>query len=194
MSYHLVTFEGRSKDLGKRAVEAVMALQEALAIQKKTVDVMEATLEEGLDNYDGDVTEFMVLLEEARAKASRIRETFRRKKMALGVDGRLNLQRLTNNAFLHLRMNAHALKKRVRDRLRQRKFELEHLERAYRRTSNGKSIYCRLSSMLIYYRTKTTAPSCRPHQTQGTRHSPAFQDITTCVIKFVNSSKTERHL
>jgi hypothetical protein len=140
MSYDLVIFEGRSKDLGKRAVEEVMALQETLSIQKKTVDVMEATLEDGLDNYDGDVTEFVVGLEDARAKASRIRETFRRKKRALGVDGRLNLQRLTDNTFLRLRMNARALKKRVRDRLRQRKFELERLERAFRHTSNGKSI------------------------------------------------------
>jgi len=175
--YHLVTFEGRSKDLGKRAVEEVIALQETLSVQKKTVDVMEATLVDGLDNYDGDVTEFVVVLEETRAKASRMRETLRRKKMALGVDGRLNLRRLTDNTFLRLRMNARALKKRVRDRLRQRKFELERLERAYRHTSNGKSIYCRLSSVLIYYRTKTTAPSGRPHQTQGARHSPAFQDV-----------------
>jgi hypothetical protein len=35
-------------------------------------------------------------------------------------------------------MNARSLKHRIRDRLRQRKFELEKLERAYRHTVNGK--------------------------------------------------------
>jgi hypothetical protein len=177
MSNHLVTFEGRSKDLGKRAVEEVLALQEMFSNQKKTVDVMEAKLGEGLDDYDGDITEFMVLLEEARAKASRIQESFRRKKQALGIDGRLNLQQLTNDTFLRLRMNARALKKRIRDRLRLRKFELERLERAYRHTSNGKYIGHSLFPILIYYRTKTAAPSGRPYQAQRTRHSPAFQDV-----------------
>jgi hypothetical protein len=37
-------------------------------------------------------------------------------------------------------MNACALKARLRDRLRQRKFELERLERSYRITVNGKFI------------------------------------------------------
>ena len=34
-------------------------------------------------------------------------------------------------------MNACALKARIRDHLRQRKFELERLERSYRKTVNG---------------------------------------------------------
>jgi len=34
-------------------------------------------------------------------------------------------------------MNALALKKRIRDQLRQRKFQHERLERAYRHTSGG---------------------------------------------------------
>ncbi|KII83461.1 hypothetical protein PLICRDRAFT_84861, partial [Plicaturopsis crispa FD-325 SS-3] len=37
-------------------------------------------------------------------------------------------------------MNARALKKRIRDRLRQRKFELERLEREYRNTVNEKNL------------------------------------------------------
>jgi hypothetical protein len=136
-----MTFKGRSKDLGKQAVEEVLALQETRAIHKKALDAMEAKLESGLDNEHEDITDFTMLLSEARSKMSRIQETFRCKKAALGVDGRLNLQLLTENTFLRLRMNARALKKRIRDRLHQRKFELERLERAYRHTCNGKYIY-----------------------------------------------------
>jgi len=52
------------------------------------------------------------------------------------VDGRLNLAKLMGNAFLKQRMNALALKQRLRERLRHRKFELENVERAYRNTVN----------------------------------------------------------
>ena len=58
------------------------------------------------------------------------------RKAKLSVDGRLNLTKLLDNEFLKLRMKALALKQRIRDRLRQRKFELENLERAYRKTVN----------------------------------------------------------
>jgi hypothetical protein len=115
-----------------------LALQDAWLTHKNMVDTMEAALEENMDSEDEGFTEFMMLLDEARAKASRMRKAFQTKRATLGVDGRLNLQRLTNDNFLRLRMNARALKKRIRDRLRQRKFELERLERAYRHTSNGK--------------------------------------------------------
>jgi vacuolar-type H+-ATPase subunit E/Vma4 len=90
------------------------------------------------------MTEFTMLLDEARVKASRIRTTLQRKQEALGVDAQLDLQQLTNNAFLRLRMNARALKQRIRDRLRQRKFELERLERAYRVSTNGKYMVYRV--------------------------------------------------
>jgi len=136
-----MNLKGRGKDLGKRAVEEALALQEAWLTNKEIVNTMEATLEAGIDNEDEDFTETMMLLDEARAKVSRIQKSLQAKRAALGVDGRLNLRRLMNDKFLRLRMNAHALKKRVRDRLRQRKFELERLERAYRHTSNGKYAY-----------------------------------------------------
>ena len=108
-----------------------------LSTHQDAIGVLEAKLETGLDSNRVDMTEFTMLLNEAHAKASRIRTTLQRKQEALGVDARLDLQRLTNNAFLRLRMNARALKQRIRDRLRQRKFELERLERAYRVSTNG---------------------------------------------------------
>jgi len=46
------------------------------------------------------------------------------------------LIKLLDNEFLKLQMKALALKQRIRDQLRQQKFELENLERAYRKTVN----------------------------------------------------------
>ncbi|KIJ59578.1 hypothetical protein HYDPIDRAFT_65682, partial [Hydnomerulius pinastri MD-312] len=47
---------------------------------------------------------------------------------------RARLRALQGNIFLQVCMNALAVKTRIRDRLRQRKFELERIERAYRQT------------------------------------------------------------
>ena len=77
-------------------------------------------------------------LEDSRAQQAQIVDSLRRKRAALGVEEHAHLTLLRQNKFLRIRMNARSLKHRIRDRLRQRKFELEKLERAYRHTVNGK--------------------------------------------------------
>jgi hypothetical protein len=56
----------------------------------------------------------------------------------------MTLQKLKADIFLQIRMNARALKTRIRDRLRQRKFEIERLERSYRHAVNGKMNFLQL--------------------------------------------------
>ena len=56
---------------------------------------------------------------------------------ALGVNGRQELRGLEENPFLRVRMNALALKQRLRDRLRHRKFEMSRMEHSYRHSVNG---------------------------------------------------------
>jgi hypothetical protein len=99
-------------------------------------------LEKGLeaDNSDEeDLADIVSSLEEAQEKIGHLKEIIKQKKSALGVDGRLSLEKLSTNKFLQLRMSARALKSRICDRLRQRKFELSLLERAYRHCTSGKS-------------------------------------------------------
>lgn len=55
----------------------------------------------------------------------------------LGVDERLNLLRLRKDNYLRLRMNAQSLRARIVQRLRERKFELEHLHQSFRNVLNG---------------------------------------------------------
>lgn len=68
--------------------------------------------------------------------------TIRNRIAALGATELTNLHRLRSNEYVRLRMNALALKQRIRDRLRQRKFELERFEREYRNTMNGQWTLC----------------------------------------------------
>ncbi len=64
--------------------------------------------------------------------------TIKLKLTQLGVQDRQDYENLKTDKFLQLRMNARALKMRIRQRLRERKFELERLERTYRNAVNGK--------------------------------------------------------
>lgn len=96
---------------------------------------LEATLAQG---NIGDIVSLSQQLEDARHHQLRLEQGLQRKRSVLGIHEQADLQKLQNNAFLRLRMNALALKQRLRDRLRQRKFEIEKLEHSYRRSTNGK--------------------------------------------------------
>jgi hypothetical protein len=84
-----------------------------------------------------DITELGIELQDARGSLTRLGGSIRHKRAALGVGQRTALRRIQNDIFLQLRVNARGLKTRIRDRLRQRKFELERLERSYRHVING---------------------------------------------------------
>jgi hypothetical protein len=98
-----------------------------------------------------DITELSEELQDARTHYSHLEQGLRRKRAELGVSEKENLTRLRNDAFLRLRMNALALKQRIRDRLRQRKFEIEKLERSYCRSANGLCLFLYISVRLMKY-------------------------------------------
>ena len=127
---------GQSKNAGKREVEVLVILENNLKDSQERVRRLEIQLTK--DAALGlDVVELDIELKEARGSRDRLEASVRRKRAALGVGQRTTLQRIRNDAFLQLRVNARALKTRIRDRLRQRKFELERLERSYRQVVNG---------------------------------------------------------
>ncbi|KAJ7097300.1 hypothetical protein B0H15DRAFT_920938 [Mycena belliarum] len=74
----------------------------------------------------------------------------RQKESALGVEEKQSLNGLVNSRYMQLRMNARALKRRLRDRLRARKFELDRVERSFRRLVNGELDILTGSSKIVY--------------------------------------------
>jgi hypothetical protein len=116
-------------------VQAILVLMKTLDMRRIDIMKLEATLAQ--DDPD-DIVSLSQQLQDARNHQLRLEQGLRRKKSLLGVHEQADLRKLQNDAFLSLRMNALALKQRLRDRLRQRKFEIEKLERSYRRSANGK--------------------------------------------------------
>ena len=126
----------QSKDLANKEIQDILILTKTLDMHKEEVAEYQTLLEAETDIPSGQSWNIGELLEEAVDQVRRTQRAILTKRSKLHVDGRLNLEKLLGNEFLRSRMNALALKQRIRDRLRQRKFELENLERAYRKTSN----------------------------------------------------------
>ncbi|KAF7364466.1 hypothetical protein MSAN_01108000 [Mycena sanguinolenta] len=126
----------RKKNAGKHAVEEVIRLRKAVKILEARIQHLEDVLIEG-DTADAAMAEGD--LQTAWEKLSRTKDAMNRKEQALGVQDRKTLQHLKNSKFITARMNARALKYRVREKLRNRKFELDRVERTYhRKKTDGK--------------------------------------------------------
>lgn len=126
----------QSKHLADKQIHDILALTRTLDEVKSETDKYDAMLTEGTSDDELSIEDIQEHLEALGKKKSKIQKTITNQKKKLTVDGRLNLTKLLGNEFLRLRMNALALKQRIRDKLRNRKFELEAIERAYRVTVN----------------------------------------------------------
>ena len=126
-----------SANLANKIIEEILALQTTLRSYKLDMTKLEEMIETGQYEGEMDANEAIIHGEQLQSKCNHLERAISKKKSTLDVDGRLNLSKLMNNKFLQVRMNALALKKRIRSRLTQRKFELDGLERAYRNNTSS---------------------------------------------------------
>ncbi|KAF8078353.1 hypothetical protein FPV67DRAFT_1615717 [Lyophyllum atratum] len=124
----------QSKSLASKAIKEIlnlMALRKSCAEERENLDSLLLS-----GDYD-DADEILTGRKALQEKLDLMAKTIAQKREALGVDGRANLKGLVNNKFLQVQMNAKALKQRICTRIRDRKFQLERLERAYRSTTSS---------------------------------------------------------
>ncbi|KAG6849562.1 hypothetical protein H0H93_007407 [Arthromyces matolae] len=156
----------QSKEMGNKAIEEIMTIIEnRKSIQAELQQINVCLVEEEDNVASEDLRGQKELLVQSLAK---IQTTIKSKREKLGIDGRANLAKYKDNQFLQLRLNSQALKHRIRFRLRERKFELERLERAYRQTSSSEK---KLQSHI---------------QSSIKRHEPAVMSLVTKHNKLVD--------
>ncbi|KAG1887859.1 hypothetical protein F4604DRAFT_1675004 [Suillus subluteus] len=124
----------QSQNKAAEVITTILALEKTLDAHETSVRELEMQLYVG---GVANVVEFNLQLADAQSQHAKIADTVRRRKAALGPQGQADLKMMKNDIYLTIRLNARAVKTRIRDRLRQRKFELERLERSYRATVNG---------------------------------------------------------
>ena len=120
-----VPLRRQSARIAKKVVMDIIALEDREEALNEEIE----DLEEGLHNNDGDVEELTVQMEVLRKELGRVILAVQRKKRGLSVGDRADWRRLRDNKFLALRMNTLAVKQRLRDRLRMRRFEIDALKR-----------------------------------------------------------------
>jgi len=118
----------QSDQLARHEIEVILALYKNVENHNEDIEKYENMLENNDYPNGFNATKVQSALEELEEKVKKYKKTITAQKAKLSVDGRLNLTNLLDNEFLKLRMKALALKQRIRDRLRHRKFELENLE------------------------------------------------------------------
>jgi hypothetical protein len=97
----LMDCEGQSKNCG----------------QKLELTQLENHQLELLDNnpWSGELEELLVSIVDAKAHVHRLSEMAQKQEQALGIAQKQSLQQILKSAYIRLRMNAQALKQRIRD-------------------------------------------------------------------------------
>ena len=139
-----------SRLAGVRAVEAVLTLRALLESHDATINALEDKVTQLARSRNDGMDDVVTRLQSAREKHASVMATLRRKSSALGVTQRTNLTHLMNDDFARLRMKAYLMKQRIRDRLRERKFELRHQQQSYRNAVNGTAMCLNVLLMLMY--------------------------------------------
>jgi hypothetical protein len=111
-----------------------LALREAVALRKSQVQECQAAAADALEGDDDDLmVRAKFALVAARKALEKVKERLRRQEAALGVLETQELTKMGENKYFELRMNARAVKRRLRDVLRAKKFERDRIERTSRR-------------------------------------------------------------
>jgi hypothetical protein len=136
MATALILYPGRSKTQGIAAVEEVLNARRKAALLFQRVASLEESIED--ENCTPDVQLYVETnLDDARAAWKKEKDRATRLQHALGVQDSTVLKKLAHGDYYSARMNAKALKGRLRAKLRDRKFELDPIERSFRRTTSG---------------------------------------------------------
>jgi hypothetical protein len=114
-----------------------MLLRAVVKTRRGQVQELRQKFLDGVENDDPHAALYQTELESVQEALVKAEASLRRKEEALGVDEHQELEQLLNSEYMRLRMNARALKLRLRQRLRWRKFELDPVERNLRRLVNG---------------------------------------------------------
>ena len=139
---YLIHIKDQSKGLANNAIKEILGLHATKKLLQDELKRLDDMLLSDVYSDDLEIGDILEIQKSTIGKMNKIDTLTKNKRDILGIKGQANLKKLVNNKFLQARMNAWALKHRIRARLQSQKFELTRLERAYRHTtSNGMYLY-----------------------------------------------------
>ncbi|KAG6806346.1 hypothetical protein H0H92_011665 [Tricholoma furcatifolium] len=113
----------------------------------------------------------------AKEKLQHLTLKIRHKESLLDVNEHAQLERLVKNPYITSKVNALAVKQRLRDRLRSRKFELEQVERSFRKQVNDEKI------------NEHTAASVKRRDPSISKLASAFNVLQRKLVEMINAGR-----
>ena len=161
-------------------------MRTALKTRRTQVSRLEQQFMDAADDEDPDAALYEMQYTAAREALAAAETKLRKKEAALGVEQNQALKRLADSEYMRLVMNARALKRRLRDRLRARKFELDRVERSYRRLLHGERAFIFFHGGMAL--TRTQSRNCpRTLNLRSNVESRQSIKLTTTIISFVRT-------
>ncbi|KAJ3725522.1 hypothetical protein DFJ43DRAFT_1157442 [Lentinula guzmanii] len=125
----------KSRSAAKTAIEEALRLRKARDTLRDSIKNLENIIIDGASE-PYEIAEAEMELPNLRERLDKVHKHLVSKERALGVEGKSQYNHLASSPFITDRMNARALKVRLRQRLQARKFERDRLERTFRRQLN----------------------------------------------------------
>ncbi|EIN03431.1 hypothetical protein PUNSTDRAFT_78189 [Punctularia strigosozonata HHB-11173 SS5] len=122
----------QAKNAGNKTIDTLLKMDER-------VHALDGAIRK-LDSAVGANPDLLINIQELEEDRTQLRQRIRNVESLLNVQDRLLLRSMKNNKYLTRRVNALALKTRIRDRLRHRKFEWRRVERAFRVQSSERKL------------------------------------------------------
>ncbi|KAG6913378.1 hypothetical protein DXG01_007270, partial [Tephrocybe rancida] len=131
---------GRNPNQGKQAVDKALQLRKARDVLKRRVTDAESII---LDPNSElvDVCNAESRVEDLRTQLRTAEHAVLYQERALGVDESKELHHLSSSPFLAASMNTLALKTRLHEKLCSQKFEMDRVERSFRKQVNEQKIH-----------------------------------------------------
>ncbi|KAF7341286.1 hypothetical protein MVEN_01864700 [Mycena venus] len=136
------------RQCGQQAVNAIVLLHGTVKTRRaQTVTLMEKFVE-AVETDDPNYGLYQAEWEAAEKALEKAESTLRRKEEELGVGENNELERLSQSEYTRDVMNARALKLRLRERLRARKFEFNPVEHTCRRLATDDKLRAHTESAI----------------------------------------------
>ncbi|KAJ3720690.1 hypothetical protein C8R42DRAFT_696843 [Lentinula raphanica] len=126
----------QSRSAAKKAVQEALRLRSVRDMFRDRVRRLEE-IATNLDAEPYEVEEAQADLAEQKSRLQKADKDLLEKERSLGVEGKAEYRKVASSPFIAARLNAKAVKVRLREKLKSRKFERDRLERSFRRQMSG---------------------------------------------------------
>ncbi|KAJ7302004.1 hypothetical protein DFH08DRAFT_919019 [Mycena albidolilacea] len=165
------------KNRGEQAVNAVIMLRAAIKTRRMRVSELRDIFLNAVQEDDPDAVMHQAAMGAAEEALSKAEKQLHERETALGIQEHQALRKLGKSTYIRLRMNSRALKRRLRDRLRARKFELDKVERSFRRLVNDQKLYAHTEAAKAPPHSMAPLPIPADHVWQLDLDDDIWQDV-----------------